>query len=276
MTARPASRPEAQPSADRFLDVRGTQLRYRDEGRGEPLIVLHGWTFDLEMWNPQVAILRDQFRLVRLDRRGHGLSGGTPDAAADAADIEDLCRHLALDTVALLGMSQGARAALHFASRSAQRVSALILDGPPALDDASDADVPIAAFRDTARRHGLEAFRRQWLAHALVQLCTEDRHLQDLVTAMIARYPGRDLLGPPASAAAQPIRLDRILAPTLVLSGEFDLPSRLQSARLLCTRLAHAEHVTIEEAGHLINLDQPARYAQLCRAFLTRHSTPNP
>jgi 3-oxoadipate enol-lactonase len=257
---------------DRYFDVAGARLRFRDEGEGPAVILLHGWTFDLEMWDPQVAALRDAFRLVRVDRRGHGLSAGVPDSVQDAADIAALCQQLDLRSVALLGMSQGARGALRFASHAPQQVTALILDGPPNLDQqASDDEVPMQHFRELVRTGGLAAFRREWSQHALVQLCTEAAPLQRQVQAMIARYPGRELLAPAAAAAAA-LSLNLIRVPTLVLSGAYDLPSRVQSAQYLCCQLPAAEHVVLPEAGHLINLDQPALYSKLCRTFLMQHA----
>ena len=102
----------AARSPDRYLSVHGARLRYRDEGRGPAVVLVHGWTLDLEMWEPQVAALRASLRLVRLDRRGFGLSSGCPSVASDASDIDAICRHLGLARVALIGMSQGARAVL--------------------------------------------------------------------------------------------------------------------------------------------------------------------
>jgi len=63
-------------AADQFVVVDGARLRFRDEGRGPAVLLVHGWTLDLEMWDPLVSALRDAFRLIRLDRRGHGLSRG--------------------------------------------------------------------------------------------------------------------------------------------------------------------------------------------------------
>lgn len=274
MPIRPSRAAATRRGPDRYFDVAGIRLRFRDEGRGPAVILLHGWTFDLEMWDPQVAALRDEFRLVRIDRRGHGLSGGVPDSEQDAADIATLYRHLKLKSAALLGMSQGARAALRFASQTPGQVTALILDGPPNLGhQAVDEEVPMHHFRELVRNGGLAAFRREWSNHALVQLCTEAAPLQRQVRAMIARYPGRELLDPGAAGtAAAPLALHLIRAPTLVLSGAYDLPSRLQSARDLCARLPGAEHVILPDAGHLINLDQPALYSKLCGAFLARHA----
>ena len=48
--------------ADQYLQVEEVRLRYRDEGAGPALLLVHGWTLDLEMWDPQVAGLRDAFR----------------------------------------------------------------------------------------------------------------------------------------------------------------------------------------------------------------------
>src|SRR2546429_74906 len=53
MPASPTAVPGAR-SADRYLSADGARLRYRDEGDGPPVVLVHGWTLDLEMWDPQV------------------------------------------------------------------------------------------------------------------------------------------------------------------------------------------------------------------------------
>jgi pimeloyl-ACP methyl ester carboxylesterase len=255
-------------STDRYLDVIGARLRYRDEGRGPAVILLHGWTLDLDMWDPQVAGLRNDFRLMRFDRRGTGLSNGHPDAGQDAADIAALCCHAGVGRASLIGMSQGARAALQFAARTPDRVCALILDGPPDMQgDAAEGEVPIAHLRGLLKSQGIDAFRKEWSKHPLVQLRTGDQKMRQLVDKMIARYSGQDL-----EAAQTMPSLSSATAPTLILSGECDLSSRKQTAARLAAHL-RAEHVVVPGAGHLINLDQPQLYNDLCRAFLARHFT---
>lgn len=264
---------------DRFLALAGARLRYRDEGAGAPVVLVHGWTLDLEMWDPQVAALRDEFRLVRFDRRGHGLSSAHPGsrsggARRDAADLAALCRRLDLERVALVGMSQGARAVLDLACSAPERIRALILDGPPALDlSARDPEVPLARYRQLVLRGGLEAFRREWARHPLMQLHTRAPAARHLLTAMIARYQGEDLLQPRLAGRQQPaLRLESLRVPTLILTGAHDLESRVRAAQWLCARLPGAEHAAVPDAGHLPNLDNPAAYSALCRAFLHRHA----
>jgi pimeloyl-ACP methyl ester carboxylesterase len=264
-------------SADRYFTNDGVRLRYRDEGRGPAVVLVHGWTLDLDMWEPQLAALRGTFRVVRLDRRGFGLSSGRPSLDGDVADLDALCRHLELGRVALVGMSQGARAVLAFAAAAPARVACLVLDGPPDIDAgaAVEADVPVARYRAMLRSQGIDAVRREWAMHPLIQLRTGDAGKRRLLNSMLGRYPGADLLDAPVSvgAAPGPIRPESVANPVLVVTGEHDLAGRVKAAETLARRLPHAERAVIPEAGHLPNLDNPDAYNNLIGAFLIRHAT---
>jgi pimeloyl-ACP methyl ester carboxylesterase len=271
-TTGPSSGSPAGAAPDRYFEAGGARLRYRDEGAGAAVILAHGWTLDLEMWEPQVAALRREFRLVRLDRRGHGLSSGLPDTNQDAADLAALCAHLGIRRCSLVGMSQGARGVLALAASAPGLVTAMILDGPPALESGESDDVPVAQFRTLAQRSGLAAFRREWVRLPFVQLRSRDARAHALLAAMIERFPGHELLAASVPPAAPAPALPTLRVPTLVLVGEHDSASRAQAAQFLCAQLPQAQCVVIADAGHLPNLDQPARYSDLCRAFLARHA----
>jgi len=260
-------------AADLFVVLNGIRLRFRDEGRGSAVLLVHGWTLDLEMWDPLVSALRDRFRLIRLDRRGHGLSRGMPAPARDSEDLAALCKHLGLTRVALLGMSQGVRAVLGFACTAPEQVHAVILDGPPPLNSESDPEVPLDQYVALVQTQGIEAFRREWARHALMQLRTQNPEVRGLLAAMIARYPGNDLNQPASRSelASTRLGLESLRVPALVLSGEYDLPARRQAARQLAALLPDAELAVISAAGHLPNLDNPNAYSRLCREFLTHH-----
>ena len=259
-------------SSDQYLTVDGARLRYRDTGSGPAVVLVHGWTLDLEMWNPQVERLRDQFRLVRLDRRGHGRSSGVPDSDRDAADLAELCRLLHLHCVAVLGMSQGTRSALAFASQAPGTVRALILDGTPDLRPRdARSDIPLAHFQAILRYQGIAAFRREWRSQQTMQLQGRDPAMHELLSAMLERYDGRDLDDLGAAGATRP-QLDfaGITIPVMILNGESDRDTRSSAADYLALQLPQAERHLIGRAGHLPNLDNPEDYADLCRAFLSR------
>jgi len=280
--ASPRCSNEPAHAADRYFTADGARLRYRDQGAGPAVLLVHGWALDLEMWDGLASALRAEFRVLRLDRRGFGLSSGRPDLERDAADLDALSDHLALAEVALLGMSQGARAVLRLAMSPQRRISCLVLDGPPDLepgaiceDDATDGDVPLARYRALIRSAGIDAFRREWATHPLMRLHTAEQDARRLLDAILSRYPANDLLQDTAGAgpAEQRVRPEAIATPSLVITGEHDLQSRVKAADRLARRLPAAERAVIPDAGHLPNLDNPVAYNHRVRAFLKRHTS---
>lgn len=263
-----------QPSECSFRSG-DTRLCCRDEGEGPAVVLVHGWPLDLGIWEPQASELARSFRVIRLDRRGFGQSGGTPDAAADADDIEALLDHLGVAQAALVGMSQGARGAIALALRQPMRVGILVLDGPPAdLAGLSgdEEDLSIGEFRGLAQARGLDAFRDALRRHPLMRLHAADarRHFE----GALSRYAGRDLLCPlpapvpPPDAAA----LARLAMPVLVLNGELEIRQRRMAGDRLCGLLPDAERAIVPGAGHLANLDNPRAYNDMIQSFLRRQS----
>lgn len=263
-------------NADRYFPAGDVRLRYCDEGEGDAVVLVHGWTLDLEAWEPQSAEFSRTLRVVRLDRRGFGLSAGVPDAARDADDLGALLDHLKIARAALVGASQGGRPALAFALRHPQRVASLVLDGPPDLAQAAGTtgDISFAEFRAMARGQGVEAFRAAWRGHPLMQLHTGDPAARALVDRMLARYRGEDLIHAaaqrPPTAGSEP--LAQLRRPVLVVNGEFDTAERRDAGRRLCRELPGAEYAVIPGAGHLANLDNPRAYNDVVRAFIQRPS----
>jgi pimeloyl-ACP methyl ester carboxylesterase len=262
---------------DRYVEIDGAALRYRDDGIGPAVVLIHGWTLDLEMWDPQAAALADAYRVIRLDRRGFGLSSGDPSLARDVSDLRALCRHLQLERVALLGMSQGTRVALQLASESPAMVSCLVLHGPgigPASGANGPPDLPYEHYRRLAQTHGVAAFRREWAQHPLTKLRTQSMQARDLLARMIERYPGKDLTDPlPSPHVGTTLDMIRSVAPpVLLIGGALDLDSRKGSAHELMLQLRSAERAEIPRAGHLCNLDNPRAYNSALQNFLDRHA----
>jgi len=255
-------------AADQYLAVPGARLRYRDEGAGPAVVLIHGWTLDLEIWEPQRP-LSAALRLLRYDRRGFGGSGGSASLRADVEDLRTLIAQLAIARPLLVGMSQGARVALEFAARHPGIARGLILDGAPPL---AAGDLSMAQFRATAAREGIAAFRADWGRHPLTRLVTTDAAAHTLLARVLARYSGADLL----AAAADPETIeDAVLAqvrlPVQLINGEHDLESRRRAGRELRARLANASHDIIAGAGHLSNLDAPLAYNTIINDFARRH-----
>jgi pimeloyl-[acyl-carrier protein] methyl ester esterase len=270
--------PPPSATSDRYLPVTGALLRYRDEGRGPAVLLIHGWTLDLEMWQPQVAGLGGAFRLVRFDRRGFGQSSGRASLASDVQDALSLCDELQLERLACVGMSQGARVALHLCRVAPGRLSCVVLDGPPrnlADDAAADGeDVPLTEYRDLIAAGDIETFRRRWAAHPLMRLETRSAEARALLGRISARYSGTDLLQelPAAEDHWDRTVTASLATPALVITGEHDLPARVRAANALAAALPNAQRAVIGASRHLASLDNPLSYNTALRAFLERHA----
>jgi 3-oxoadipate enol-lactonase len=266
--------------AEAWIEVHGARLRYRDEGHGPAVVLLHGWALDLEMWQPQVAAWAASCRTIRIDRRGFGGSAGQPSTAQDIPDLMALVDHLGLARFALLGMSQGARVALRAATQPAlgTRLTCLVLDGVPLAGPSRELppEVPIVHYRELVRRRGLEGFRAEWSEHPFTRLHTSDASAHRLLRGMTERYRAADLLAAyddgPEPASDEPPALAAMAVPTLVINGERDTEVRRQMGEEVSRLLPRAQYAVIRGAGHLPNLDNPRVYNDLVLDFVTRHA----
>jgi len=261
---------------DSHFESGDARLRFRDEGEGEALVLVHGWTLDLEMWDAQAAEFSRTMRVIRYDRRGHGLSGGMPGAAEDAGDLLALLDRLQVPRATVVGMSQGARTALAFALERPERVAGLVLDGPPDFRAGAGRDErsPVARFRELARTGGLEAFRAAWRDDPLMRLHSGDRAATALVAQALSRYRGLDLLdeAPAAAPALDERAIAGLAMPVLIVVGERDTDQRRAAAAWLQGLLPRADRALIADAGHLPNLDRPREYGEALRQFLQRRT----
>ncbi len=121
--------------------INGQKIYFEDTGGdGPPVILAHGFLMDHEMFAPQVAALRDEYRVITWDERGFGLTeyDGLPFSYWDsAADCVGLLDHLGIDRAVVGGMSQGGFLSLRVALSAPERVRGLILlDTQAGVDDA--------------------------------------------------------------------------------------------------------------------------------------------
>jgi pimeloyl-ACP methyl ester carboxylesterase len=149
----------------------------------------------------------------------------------------------------------------------------MVLDGAPPLLDGAGEDLPLDELRRVAVHDGLDAFRRAWSRHPLMQLQTPDPRMHALLASILARYPGRDLLAgdPPPHEVLDRKLLSGVRVPVLVVNGARDTEVRRRAGAALRDALPAAEQVLIPNAAHLPNLDAPREYNQLMSGFARRH-----
>lgn len=110
--------------------LNGIQIYFELHGRGEPLVLLHGFSGSSQDWMASSAAWGSQFQLIVPDLRGHGRSSplSAPFRHQDAAaDMFALLDHLGISAFQGVGVSGGGNVLLHLATRQPERVKAMVL-----------------------------------------------------------------------------------------------------------------------------------------------------
>jgi len=264
---------------DRFVEVSGARVRVREEGPADapPLLLLHGFTYSLETWDGWAAVLKDDYRVIRYDLLGHGLTGPDPKERyapeERGAFIGDVMDALNIPSAVIAGNSLGGLAAWRFASDNPGRVDALILVSPGAYPYNGVSDIPaeipaaMKAYLLTAPDAGVRASAA--LVYGDDTKITDERveTLRDMLRregngpAMI-RSLEKFTLPDPADALA------RIAAPTLIEWGEDDIIIPIEQGRRLVDDIDGARLITYPGVGHAAQEEAPAETVADAMAFL--------
>jgi 3-oxoadipate enol-lactonase len=249
------------------------ELGYDDCGAGAPVVLLHPFPLDRRFWAATAAALAATNRVITVDARGFGesdLPGGAFSIADLAADVADLMDALGLPSAALGGLSMGGYAALAFAQRYPERLSALILANTRAAADSAET----ARARDEAialiRSAGIDAY----LDRSLPRLLAPDAPAQRLVEvrALAERRPDRVIAGLQAlrDRPDRGAELAAVTCPTLVVAGAADqiIPVAEMQAMGDAISNARARFVSLNGAGHLAALEALERFNRALAEFL--------
>lgn len=263
----------------RMVEMDGAQIRVRLEGPADaPVIVLlHGFTMSLESWDGWAERLSADYRIVRYDLLGHGLSGPDPLARYAPDERVDVLGRLldALDIerATLGGNSFGGLVAWRFAAANPERVERLILvdSGAYSIYGVTENPVPVPdAMRSyllTVPLAGVQASAMQIYADPTRLPEGRIEQIQQMMAqpgngeAFIGHLEEFVLPDPEADLA-------RVTAPTLILWGEEDRVIPLDHARRIEAAIPDARLITYPGVGHAPQEEIPAETAADVRAFI--------
>jgi pimeloyl-ACP methyl ester carboxylesterase len=146
-----------------LVEVRndGVTIRYDVVGQGRPLVLLHGWGVDRSWWTEAgyVDELKDEYRLVVVDLRGHGASDKPHDAASYkvglmADDVLAVAAAEGLDRFAIWGLSRGGWVAWMTAAAVPERVAAIVATGAWDPQPEPEVSMEIDEWAEALRRGG--------------------------------------------------------------------------------------------------------------------------
>lgn len=267
-------------AANRRTTPDGTAFEVAGPADAPAVVLIHGLGLSREMWTAHVPLLADRFRVVTYDLFGHGESAPAPTSpvnlAVFAAQIVGLLDKLGVDRAHIVGFSIGGMINRRLALDHPERVTSLVIVNSPhdrgeeaqaavetraqsVLADGAMATMDAALVRwftpghlDEHPEHE-EAVRR-WRSNAEPQGYAE--------AAWVLANGVRELIAP----------VPALSVPTLVMTGENDSGSTPAMSHLIAAEIAGAETIIVDDLQHLGILEQPKRFIDPIRRFLTEHS----
>ncbi|HYT07806.1 MAG TPA: 3-oxoadipate enol-lactonase [Rugosimonospora sp.] len=261
-----------------FIDVNGVCLRYRLEGKpGAPVIVFsNSLGTNLSMWEPQVSALRGDFRILRYDTRGHGLSAVAPGPYTQeqlGGDILALMDAIEIPRAHFCGLSMGGQVGIWLGANAPQRFARLVLcDTAAHIGNPEIWNARIAAIRAGGMPAIVSGTIERWFTPRFIAHSPE---VVAPVRRMILDTPPQGYI-----ACCEAIRdadfteeASRVNAPTLVISGTHDPATPPAQGRLLASMIRGARYLEFD-AAHLSNIEAAPEFTAAVGDFLSAAAVP--
>ena len=267
--------------ASRFAEIDNVRLHYKDEGSGPAILLIHGSMGDVSDWDGWVEVLEKQYRVVRFDLPGFGISGtianGNYSIDRSLALIDGLMDTLGLERFAIAGVSYGGPVAFRYAATRTERVTALVIMNSAGIEYGKQRVDPETGEKDFFKA-ATSGISRDFIAAGL----REAFHDPALVTdALIDRkHTLMNLKGRPEEGAimirqyerGDPYRvLAHVRAPVLVLWGGAEKSLSQETADEFVAAVTNASavrKVVQREGGHWMHVGLAAPTARTVKGFL--------
>ncbi len=262
------------PAPSKFMNIAGMQVHYRDEGKGFPVILIHGMASSLHTWQGWSEILDNQYRVIRLDLPAFGLTGASagnnysPDTYVQV--VHTLLDSLGVKECFMVGNSLGGLITWHYALAHPEQVKKIVL-----IDAAG---YPMKIF-DLARLPGASFTMRYITPRSIVEKSLHEVYGDPakVTDEMIDRYFNLTLREGNRSAfvafvgqvkAPDPSAIKQVKTPTLILWGEKDRWIPLEHASNFHRDIAGSQLITYPSLGHVPQEEDAALTCKDAMTFL--------
>lgn len=251
--------------AERHATIAGRQTRFLEAGTGWPVVLLHAFPVNADLWRPQLERLPPEYRFVAPD-----MSGTTMDEMATG--VLQLMDHLEIERAVIGGLSMGGYATFAVYRLAPERFSGMLLANTRATADTAQAREGRQRMMAMAREKGPSAIADEMLPKLLGATSkTERPELQSRVRAMATSSTGEAMataLGAMMERPDTTPSLHRISAATLVIGSDEDGVTPLEEVEAMQLRIPRSRLVVLHRAGHLSNLEAPDEFSKALADFL--------
>jgi 3-oxoadipate enol-lactonase len=259
--------------------VNGVEVFYVDVGVSGalPIVLIHGFPFNCEMWQPQIELLEKNFRVIAYDIRGHGKSGisnGQYMIEFFVDDLVGLLDNLKIEKAVLCGLSMGGYIALRTVERNPERVKALILADTQSKPDSNEAKLKRAASIGAIKKLSVKPYAESFVkAVFTTDSLTKKTATVEKINQIIQTNSSLGICGALLALASRTDTteaLPAIKVPTLILVGENDKLTPPSAAQEMHNKIPKSEIHVIPNAAHMSNLENPDEFNKHVLNFLNK------
>ncbi len=257
-----------------YFENNGASLYYEESGHGEPLIFLHGFGWDMRQWKRQIEHFSSKYRVIALDARGHGKSSLPPGKVEPSAfwqDVVAVMEHLNIPKAVICGSSMGGHVALQVAINASERVESLVLIGAICTNRFNRYERIVVPINRFCQR----IMPMSWIAGSIAAVMgksgpEEKQYIREVVGNINHSVYNRTWKATTDLESRD--GLSKVICPTLILVGDRDSMTGRQQ-QYMHDNLKNSRLVTIPNADHATNLDNPVQVEQEVEAFLCAENT---
>jgi len=257
----------------------GNRVYWEEHGKGEPVLLIMGLGYTLDMWHRTSPLLSRHYRVILFDNRGVGRSdcpAGPYSIAGMAGDAAAVLDAAGCDRVHAFGVSMGGMIAQELALNYPKRVKSLILGctaagGPQAVRAEPEVLLALSARALMTPEEGVQAM----VPFIYDRSTPRERIDEDLEIRMRTFPKSETYLAQMAGIMDFEAysRLDRLSVPTLVIHGENDRLVPPGNGELISNRIPGARLVLLKNASHIFITDQELESPKTIMDFLAEVST---
>ena len=258
------------------LNVNDFNLSYDDIGEGTiPIVFLHGFPFDKSMWQEQLDYLKPTHRVIACDIRGFGKSTDEESHLSMDLFANDLILFidkLGLEKVIICGLSMGGFIALNAMKRFPSRFEALILCDTQCIADSHDVKAKRYKTIEDIKEYGVSNFNEGFLKNVFHEdsITNKPELVEQLRRVVFSNSEHIICQGLVALAERSDTCsiTNRITVSTLIICGREDVVTPLEESKFMNKNIKGSVLHVINNAGHVSNLEEPAKFNKLLRDFL--------
>jgi 3-oxoadipate enol-lactonase len=251
----------------------GVQLHYVEEGKGIPLLLIHGLASSVTMYKNEIAHFKEDFRVLAVDLRGHGKSDKPLKYLLQdhVQDVINLLDYLGIERVSILGTSMGSYVAQGVAIKRPELIYKLILVVAKAHGKVSSSQEMLTRHADELPHLTAEEQQSFLFRHTF-------HNIPAVVKVMEKNQQNEILLTPAQQAAANKAlegfdfrpKLGEVTADTLVISGRYDGLNPPERGMEIVRLIPKAAFVEFTKSGHAPQVEEPELFLEQVTDFLQK------